>query len=133
MSPDLQFLILLVVSCVAFIGILFFVLRARRESPGITRVFVVAIIVVPGGMLFARYGAQAGLPWWIYYSAPMLLTVFLPPAVFSMTRREALFYVVLAFLSAPVIHVVFSFFFGWREYMPFLHVPSMTQQIGAIR
>jgi len=88
-------------------------------------VAVVTLAVVPGGMLFARYGAQYGLPWWIYYTVPMLLTVLVPPVAFSMTRHETLRYFFLAFLSAPAIHVLFSFFLGWTEYMPFLQVPSL--------
>jgi len=90
-----------------------------------------AAVVVLGGMLFARFGAQIGIPWWVYYTVPMLLTVLLPPIVFAMTMRETLLYIVLAFLSAPAIHTVFSFFFGWREYMPFLHIPSVQEIFGA--
>lgn len=127
MSPDLQFYILVITSCLVLAGILYFVMRARARSLSIRKVIIVAAVVVPGGMLFARFGAQLGLPWWIYYTAPMLVTVFLPPVVFRMTMRELLWYVVLAFLSAPAIHIVFSLFFGWREYMPFLYVPSLGQ------
>lgn len=95
-------------------------------------VMAVASAIVFGGMLFARYGAQAGLPWWIYYTVPMLLTVALPPIVFSMTMREAPMYVILAFLSAPVIHTVFSFFLGWREYMPFIPIPSLRDLVDGL-
>ena len=49
----------------------------------------------------------------------------LPPKVFAMTWSETIRYIVLAFLSAPAIHVLFSFFLGWKEYMPFLPVPSL--------
>jgi hypothetical protein len=131
MSPDLQFYVLVVVSCLVFVGILYYVMRKRARSLGPGKVIIVAAVVVLGGMLFARFGAQSGLPWWIYYTVPMLLTVFLPPVIFSMTKREFLWYIVLAFLSAPAIHTVFSFFFGWREYMPFLYVPSLQQLVEA--
>lgn len=132
MSPQIQFYVLVVVSCLVFVGILYFVMRARARPLNIRKVCVVAVVVVVGGMLFARLGAQSGMPWWIYYTVPMLLTVFLPPVVFRMATREYLWYVVLAFLSAPAIHLVFSFFFGWREYMPFLYVPSLRQLIDAL-
>ena len=36
-------------------------------------------------------------------------------------------YVLLSFLSAPLIHVAFAFFLGWNEYMPFLPVPSLAE------
>ncbi len=32
-----------------------------------------------------------------------------------------------AFLSSPVIHVSFSFFLGWKDYMPFFDVPSLWE------
>lgn len=131
MSPGLQFYVLVVVSCLVFVGILHYVMRARARSLSIRKVFSVSAVVVVGGMLIARFSAQSGMPWWIYYTVPMLLTVFLPPVVFRMTKQEFLWYIVLAFLSAPSIHIVFSFFFGWRDYMPFLYVPSLWQLVGA--
>jgi hypothetical protein len=74
-------------------------------------------------MLVAKCGASVGAPWWLYYTIPMLLTLALPLIAFRMTRRETAVYWVLAFLSAPVIHIGFSVTLGWREYMPFLPVP----------
>lgn len=82
-------------------------------------VYVLSIVVVVFGMLFGKYGANMGLEWWIYYPVPMLVTVFLPPAVLKMNLKKAIWYVVLSFLSAPFIHFFFSFFFNWNEYMPF--------------
>ena len=128
MNPELQFSTLAFVSFLVVVAILRQVMRRRAFAPKAWKIFAVASVVVFGGMLFARYGAQSGLPWWIYYTVPMLVTVSLPPTAFSMTIRETTWYIVLAFLSAPVIHVVFSFFLGWREYMPFLHVPSLWDE-----
>ena len=126
-----QFYVLVAVSFVVFVGILKYVLRHRNDTTKPPKVMATAAVVVLGGMLFARFGAQGGIPWWVYYTVPMLLTVLLPPIVFAMTMRETLLYIVLAFLSAPAIHTVFSFFFGWREYMPFLHIPSVQEIFGA--
>lgn len=130
MNSDSRFFVLVVVSFLAFAGVLRFVLRHREQGPRNSQIMWVAALVVLGGMLFARYGAQLGLPWWIYYTIPMLLTVFLPPLVFLMSARESGRYIVLAFLSAPFIHSVFSFFLGWHEYMPFLKIPSLLSIIG---
>jgi len=33
-------------------------------------------------------------------------------------------------LVAPVIHVLFSFFLGWQEYMPFIPVPLLSELMG---
>jgi hypothetical protein len=57
----------------------------------------------------------------------MLVTILLPPVAFRMNRREILEYLVLALLSSPVIHVVFSFFLGWKKYMPFIKSPAMWE------
>jgi hypothetical protein len=74
-------------------------------------------------MLVAKSGTALGTPWWIYYTVPMLLTVVLPVAVFRMTKRELVAYLVLVLVSAPAIHVTFALTLGWREYMPFLPIP----------
>jgi hypothetical protein len=39
-------------------------------------------------------------------------------------------YLALAALSAPLIHVLFSFIIGWGEHMPFWPVPTFTELIS---
>ena len=125
MEDTMRFSVFVLVSLVAFIAILYFVTRRRTKGPRLATVLIVAAIVVVGGMIFAKYGNNAGLPWWIYYTVPALATLTLPPAVFKFSGKELVQYLVLAFLSSPVIHVVFSFLFDWHEYMPFIQVPSL--------
>jgi len=125
-----RFSIFVLVSLVAFIAILHFVTRHRAQRPNTSTVVVVAAVVVVGGMIFAKYGNNAGLPWWIYYTVPALTTLLLPPVVFKFSGKELVQYLVLAFLSSPVIHVVFSFLFDWHEYMPFIPVPSLRSLLG---
>lgn len=85
------------------------------------KVLLMGLIVVVLGMLFGKYGLKLGLPWWIYYTVPMLITVFLPPVYFKMNKKEAVKYYILSFLSAPFIHYFFLLLFGWKDYMPFLN------------
>jgi hypothetical protein len=125
-----RFSVFILVSLIAFIAILYFVTRHRVPRPQGFRVIVVAILVVVGGMVFAKFGNNAGLPWWIYYTVPALATLLVPPLVFRFNGKELLQYLVLAFLSSPVIHVVFSFLFDWHEYMPFIHVPSLSSLLA---
>lgn len=125
MTAWIHFPIFILVSLLAFVGLLKLVLRNRAASPSLTRVSTAAVVVVIGGMVFAKFGANFGLPWWIYYGVPVLVTLFLPPIAFEMHGKEATHYVLLAFLVSPLIHAVFSFFFGWKEYMPFIPVPSV--------
>lgn len=132
MQPETyRFWIFVGVSLVAFIAILHFVTRHRSARPRRATVLAVAAIVVIGGMTFAKYGHNIGMPWWIYYTAPALATLLLPPIVFKLRGRELAWYLGLAFLSSPVIHVAFSFLLGWKEYMPFIPVPSWRELMGA--
>jgi hypothetical protein len=100
--------------------------RERRIA-----VMAVSAIVVVGGMLFGKYGATFGMPWWIYYPVPALVTILLPPLVFRMGTKRTIVYLLLASISAPLIHVLFAFFLGWNEYMPFIPVPSLASLLGS--
>ena len=128
---SMRFSVFILVSLVAFVAILRFVMRHRVERPRMTTVAVVAGVVVVGGMVFAKFGNNIGLPWWIYYTVPALATLVLPPVVFGFSGKEAVHYLVLAFLSSPVIHVAFSLLLGWHEYMPFIPVPSIRELLAA--
>ena len=129
-SAEVRFSVFVAVSLVAFIAILYFVTRHRTQRPQNLTVLAVAGLVVVGGMLFAKFGANVGFPWWIYYTVPALATLVVPPVAFKFSRKELAQYLVLAFLSSPVIHVAFSFFFDWHEYMPFIPVPSLASLIA---
>ncbi|MET0886311.1 MAG: hypothetical protein ABWX92_07655 [Mycetocola sp.] len=50
--------------------------------------------------------------------------------MFRLSWKRTLASVLLSALSAPLIHVLFSFFLGWDEYMPFIPVPSLTSLIA---
>jgi hypothetical protein len=117
------FLVNMFVALVVFIGLLIFILRGRTQRP-VLRIMILALIVVVFGMSFARITYGIGVPWWIFYGLPALITFVLPPLVLRMSRRELLLYVPLAILMSPVIHTFFSFFFGWHDYMPLFYVPS---------
>lgn len=130
MPHIIRFPILIFVSLVVFIVIVWYVLHRRSVRPPYYAVVVVSAIVVVGGMVFAKLTQNAGWPWWIYYTVPAAVTLLLPPLAFRLSWPELWRYLVLAFLSAPAIHVAFSFFLGWHDYMPFLHIPSLKGLIG---
>lgn len=130
MESTFRFAVFVLASIVVFVALLRFVLRRREAGPDRGVVLAVTAVVVVGGMLFAKFGNNLGLPWWIYYTVPALLTLVLPPAAFHMSRAETATYLVLAFLSSPAIHVTFSLLLGWKEYMPFLAVPSLRELWG---
>jgi hypothetical protein len=120
-----HFYVFMVTSVVAFVAILRWVLRRRdRPAPAFTYGWLAALVVV-AGMILAKVGATAGWPWWIYYGVPAALTWVLPPVALRMRSRETIEYLVLAALMAPAIHVFFSLFVGWTEYLPFIPVPTL--------
>ena len=130
MTSSWHFPVLILVSLIAFVGVLYVVLNRRSEGPRALTVVWVAAIVVVGGMTFAKLGAMLGFPVWLYYGVPAAMTWVLPPVVFRMQTSEFGRYLLLAVLVAPVIHVLFSFLFGWKEYMPFIPVPSISELLG---
>jgi hypothetical protein len=116
------FLVNMVVALVVFIGLLIFTLKGRSHRP-VLRILILALIVVVCGMTFARVTYGIGVPWWIFYGIPALITFLLPPLVLRMSRHEIFLYVPLAILMSPLIHTFFSFFIGWHDYMPLFYVP----------
>jgi hypothetical protein len=130
MANAWHFPIFILVSLIAFVGLLLAVLNHRSSRPTSTSVVWVSGIVVVGGMLFARMGTTLGLPVWLYYGVPAAVTWVLPPLVFRMRGSEIAKYLPLAVSVAPFIHILFSFFLGWKEYMPFIPVPALWELIG---
>jgi hypothetical protein len=123
MSTSWHFPIMILASLIIFFLVIRIVLPKKEFIEKRKLIVLLALLVVVVGMLFGKYGATYGLPWWIYYPVPMLMTVFLPPFVLKLNTRKTIIYLLLSFSSAPVIHVFFTFFFGWTEYMPFWKIP----------
>src|SRR5215510_9178849 len=113
-STDWHFPVFIVVAFVAFVGVLRLAMHGREQRPSTATILWVSAVVVVGGMAFAKFGKAAGLPVPIYYGVPALLTWLLPPLAFRMRAAETLRYLPMAIVVAPLIHVVFSFLFGWN-------------------
>jgi hypothetical protein len=131
-----RFAVFMLVAVVVFITVLLFVMRKRVHGPDRKLLALTTFVVVVLGMLFARYGyIFFRPPWWIGYGVPALVTFLMPPAVLHMKRDEVLQYVPLAVLMAPAIHVFFSLFIGWHDYMPSFpfYVPSLADLVQRIR
>jgi hypothetical protein len=95
--------------------------RAWGHAP-LGHALKVAVLISVIGILVGKYGANYGLPWYVYYTAPLLATVLVPPLIYHLGLLRGLIYMVLAFLAAPAIHFVFVKLVGWTDYMPFLKV-----------
>lgn len=102
-------------------------LRRREAGFSWARVAAVTALVVIGGMFWGRIGADRGISWTFYLLPPMAATFLVPPLAFRMTARETATWILLAALSGPVIHVLFSFFLEWKEFMPIWDVPSLRE------
>jgi hypothetical protein len=131
MNDMARFAVFMLVAAMVFIAVLLFVTRKRAHPPHRGLLAFTTFVVVVLGMLFARYShIFFRPPWWIYYGFPALSTLLLPPAVLRMRREEFLRYVPMAVAMAPAIHVFFSLFIGWHDYMPFpFYVPSLVELV----
>ena len=127
MNTNWHFPVMIFASLLVFFLILRIILTKEEFKTKRLQIALLSLIVIVLGMLFGKYGATYGLPWWIYYPIPMLITVLLPPIALKLNLKKTIYYLVLSFLSAPFIHLFFSFFFGWTEYMPFSGKSLMLQ------
>ena len=121
-NADWHFPIMIIASLIIFITILRIVLPGNTFWSKKKTIVWLSLVVVVMGMLVARYAAQWDVPWWIYYPVPMMLTVLLPPLVLHLDKKRTLAYLILSFISAPVIHVFFSLVLGWPEYLTFWRI-----------
>jgi hypothetical protein len=132
--PDLaRFVLFMAAAFLLFLGVLLWIVRRRSTKPSWGAVIVLATVVVPVGMLFARYShiVFRDLPWEVYYGVPALVTSLLPPMWLRMSRLETAQYIPSSILMAPVIHIVFSLLVGWHDYMPFpIYIPSVAEMLG---
>jgi hypothetical protein len=131
LSDIARFTIFMLAASGLFLAVLTAATRKRAEKPSPATLIMLTLIVVVCGMLFARYGhILFRFPWWIYYGLPASLTFLLPPLVLKMKGAEAARYVPMAVLIAPAIHIFFSLFVGWHDYMPFpAYIPSLAELI----
>jgi len=120
MAEIYRFPIMMAASVLVLFAMIWFVTRKNDPPPAAMPILLISAIISVGGMLFAKFGANFGLSWTVYYTVPALLTIFLPTLFFRMSLRQSILYILLAFSSAPAIHYAFSYFLGWNEYMPFL-------------
>jgi hypothetical protein len=122
-NNEWHFPVMIVASVVIFYLIIRVVLSKEVFQHKQKHIFLLALFVVVLGMVFGKYGATFGLPWWVYYPIPMLITVLLPPIILKLSAGSTTRYLIFSFLSAPFIHFIFSFLIGWTEYMPFWRIP----------
>ena len=122
MNDIVKFLINMLVALIAFVVVLLLTMRKRPKKP-IFKIILLSFIAVVGGMIFARVTFGKNLPWYIFYGIPAFVTFVLPPLVLKMKKHELMFWIPVSVLMAPAIHVFFSFFFGWHDYMPLFYVP----------
>jgi hypothetical protein len=129
MNTGWHFPIMILASLLVFFLVVRIVLPKADFIAKFKKIFLLSLVVAVLGMLFGKYGATYGLPWWLYYPIPMLLTVLLPPFILKLNAKKTVVYLVLSFLPAPLIHVLFSFFPGRTEYMPFWKIPFIGDLI----
>lgn len=129
-NATLHFAVFVLASFAAFLLVLKLIFAKRSVQPKLLSLLWSSALVVVGGMVFAKVAANSGLPTWVYYGIPAIATLLLPPIVFGMRRGEIVAYLCAASLLPAVIHVGFSLFLGWKEYLPFWAVPSLRELLS---
>lgn len=128
----MEFSSLTIVSVIVIILMVRFSLRQRYPNP--TKQVIVLLVLSSLAVVclaWERYTTGLGLPWWIYYPVPLLLTLLFPIFWFRMKRSEALTYFSLTIVAAPVSHVLYSLL-GWKKFMPFIQVPSLLEMLPKV-
>lgn len=125
-----HFIVMMIISTVLFMGVILIVVGKNVFIIKRKPIIQITCIVVVLGMSIGKYGAFLSLPWYLYYSLPLFMTMLLPPYFLKFTKVQTLIYLLLSFISAPCIHFVFSFFLNWKEYMPFWNIPFWKEING---
>jgi hypothetical protein len=104
-----RFAIFMAASAGLFVAVLRFAIRKRPSRPKALTLILITLVAVVFGILFARYShIFFNPPCGTYYGVPAVMT----------------------FLMAPAIHIFFSLFVGWHDYMPSpWYVPSWRELI----
>ena len=87
-NTEWHFPVMIAASFVLFFLVIRLVVEKEAFVMQFKKIVVLSLVVVIGGMLFGKYGATMGLPWWIYYPVPMLANVLLPPLVLKMNVAD---------------------------------------------
>lgn len=124
--PLLHLIVFMLVSLVVLVALVQGALALRRNQPSLVLLTALSLAIVVAGISVAGIG---GPPWPVYSAVVALL---LPPIVYRMKGTELVQYEVLATLSSPAIHLIFSFLFGWREYLPFWRVPAAWELLSTL-
>ena len=98
-------------------------LRAWGHAP-LGHALMVAALVSITSILIGKFGSDWGFPWYVYYAAPLAITLLVPPLVYHLDFLRGLIYAAIAFFAAPAIHFVFVKLVGWTDTMPFLKIGS---------
>lgn len=102
-ESEWHFVVMIGASFIVFIYVIRFCLTKQQFTQKFSRIILLAFVIAVGGMFLGKFGANLGLPWWIYYPIPMMMTVFIPPVTLAMTARQTGAYLVLSLFSAPFI------------------------------
>ena len=130
MDSSFRFIVMTAVTYLGFLCVIRLVIGSQYKGKSFL-VNVIGMITVYGSFLITRYGNFLKLPAFLYYVLPLILTVFLPPLSLKMKSDQTLKYFAFSIIAVPVIHMFFSFFFGWGEFLPFLKIPSLWNVIAA--
>ena len=94
MTDPIHIPVYMLVSTLVLAAVIWICARGKNGTPPRElRILAIAALISVLGIAFAKYGSNFGAPWWIYYTVPMLSTVFIPPFVFRLGPARSAAYV----------------------------------------
>lgn len=80
-----------------------------------------------GAVLIGKIGLYAGWPPYIYYPIPLVISLVLPKFIFDLNWAEFGIYCLIAPAIGFLTHIIFSIFFDYHNYMPFLEIDPIWE------
>ncbi|MDI9514620.1 MAG: hypothetical protein GX384_01790 [Clostridiaceae bacterium] len=124
MDPGFKFMVMVAFTYLIFLCVVRLVLGKQYKAKSFL-IDIIGILVVFGSFIISKYNNILKLPGYLHYALPIALTVLLPPLALRMKSHQVLKYLALSILAVPFVHIVFSFFVGWGDLLPFIRIPSL--------
>ncbi|MGI6083880.1 MAG: hypothetical protein ACOYIF_00385 [Acetivibrionales bacterium] len=126
MDQAFRFLIMAGVTYMAFLCVVRFAMGSQFKSKSFL-INIIGMLTVYGSFIISRYNGILKLPVILQYTLLILLTIFLPPLSLKMKSEQTLKYFAFGIVAVPLLHLIFSLLLGWRDYLPFIQIPSLWE------
>jgi len=111
-----------------FVGFVVSFRRARHwsgPSVAVGWAFAIAIVTVGMGIILLK----AGLPPWVYFPLPVLVSMVSPWLIFHPNWKAYLVFLGISMIMSPLTHILWSLILDYHNYLPFWEIPSVWDHL----